>query len=303
MTEEINQQYFAGERSLFGANDLKIKNSVFLGGESPLKESSNVEVDSSTFTYKYPLWESTNAIVRNSKIEAAARAGFWYDDGLTVTNSVFMGPKEIRNSKHIKLEDVYFSDGEETLWNCEDVNLKNVQVKGDYFCQHSKDVYVDNLTLDGKYAFDSCENVEVHNSRMMFKDTFWNCKNVTIYDSFLSGKYLSWHAENITFINCTIETEQGLCYLDHLTMKNCVMTNSDRAFEYSSNVDLEINSRIESVKNIKSGVLKADSIGKLVMDPAKVDVSQTQIICTNIEENTDHTEDDDSNVIEHYQNV
>ncbi|KRM78185.1 hypothetical protein FC84_GL001207 [Lapidilactobacillus dextrinicus DSM 20335] len=302
MTKEIKQQYFSGERALFGANDVAIKHAVFLDGESPLKESENVSIDESTFTYKYPVWNSINTVMTNSKVELEARAGFWYDNGLTIKDSVIMAPKEIRNSQNVTLENVYFSDGEETLWNCEDVTIKNVQVKGDYFCQHSKNVYVDHLTLDGKYAFDSCENVEVHNSRMMFKDTFWNCKNVTIYDSFLSGKYLSWHAENITFINCTIETEQGLCYLDHLTMKNCTMMNSDRVFEFCSNVDIDINSHIESVKNIMSGTVRAQSIGKLVMDPTKVDVSQTKIICLEIGEYTDHTEDDDSKVVEHYIN-
>lgn len=225
MTKEIKQQYFSGERALFGTNDVAIKHAVFLDGESPLKESENVSIDESTFTYKYPVWNSVNTVMTNSKVELEARAGFWYDNGLTIKDSVIMAPKEIRNSQ-----------------------------------------------------------------------------NVTVYDSFLSGKYLSWHAENITFINCTIETEQGLCYLEHLTMKNCTMMNSDRVFEFCSNVDVEVNSHIESVKNVMSGTVRAESIGKLVMDPTKVDVSRTKIICSEIGEYTDHTEDDDSKVVEHYIN-
>ena len=41
--KEINNGYFTGERSLFNSEDIKINNTIFGEGESPLKESDNIE--------------------------------------------------------------------------------------------------------------------------------------------------------------------------------------------------------------------------------------------------------------------
>ena len=43
--EEITRGYFTGERALFHAKDMKISESVFADGESPLKESSDIQME------------------------------------------------------------------------------------------------------------------------------------------------------------------------------------------------------------------------------------------------------------------
>ena len=53
--KEIRQDHFKGERALFKGSDLRIYDSVFDDGESPLKESSNIELYGSMFKWKYPL--------------------------------------------------------------------------------------------------------------------------------------------------------------------------------------------------------------------------------------------------------
>ena len=60
-------------------------------------------------------------------------------------------------------------------------------------------------------------------------------------------------------------------------MKNCRLLNTTLAFEYST-VDLDIRGGIDSVINPSGGIIRADSIGELTLDPARVDVSRTQII-------------------------
>ena len=135
-----------------------------------------------------------------------------------------------------------------------------------------------NFRMSGNYSFDGVKNVEIHNARMMTKDAFWNSENVTVYDSYICGEYLGWNAKNLTLINCTIESLQGMCYIDNLVMKNCRLLNTTLAFEYSS-VDAEIVSGIESVMNPTSGTIRAEHIGELIMEPDKVDVSRTKIIC------------------------
>lgn len=118
----------------------------------------------------------------------------------------------------------------------------------------------------------------IRHSRLLSKDAFWNSDHVTVYDSFISGEYLGWNAKNLTLINCTVESLQGMCYIDNLVMKNCKLLNTTLAFEYST-VDAEIDSRIDSVMNPTSGIIRADSIGELMMERDKIDPEKTTIIC------------------------
>ena len=136
---------------------------------------------------------------------------------------------------------------------------------------------IDGLTLYGDYSFDGVENVEIHNSKLLSKDAFWNSDHVTVYDSFISGEYLGWNAKNLTLINCTIESLQGMCYIDNLIMKNCKLINTTLAFEYSS-VDAQIDSKVDSVLNPSSGVIRAKHIDHLIIEKDKVDITKTKII-------------------------
>ena len=56
MMEEMKQQFLTGERALFQGHDLRIMDTTFADGESPLKESRNIELTGSMFKWKYPLW-------------------------------------------------------------------------------------------------------------------------------------------------------------------------------------------------------------------------------------------------------
>ena len=152
--------------------------------------------------------------------------------------------------------------------------------RGDYFAMNSQNMNIQNLTLYGNYSFDGVKNMEIRSSRLLSKDAFWNTENVTVYDSFISGEYLGWNAKNLTLINCTIESLQGMCYIDNLVMKNCKLLNTTLAFEYST-VDAEITNKIDSVLNPSEGVIRAEEIGKLIIEKDKVDPAKTRIVCTN----------------------
>ena len=54
--------------------------------------------------------------------------------------------------------------------------------------------------------------------------------------------------------------------------------------EYSTNINAVIVNQIDSIKNPGSGIIKAAGIGTLIMNPNRVDVSKTKIICENIDE-------------------
>ncbi|MBQ9198735.1 MAG: DUF3737 family protein [Lachnospiraceae bacterium] len=274
---KITGKKYVGERSLFMARDLVIEDTIFGEGESPLKESRDIKLYNSMFKWKYPLWYSKNITVKNCSWFEMARAGVWYTENISIEDSAIEAPKNFRRCKNLSLNNVSLSDARETLWNCEDVTLTNVTAKGTYFGMNTNNIKVDNLTLYGDYSFDGGKNIEVRNSKLLSKDAFWNCENVVVYDSFISGEYLGWNSKNLTFINCTIESLQGMCYIENLVMKDCKLLDTTLSFEYST-VDAEIKGHIDSVKNPISGSLTADSIGELIMEEDKVDVSKTKII-------------------------
>lgn len=279
--KEIRQEFLTGERVLFQGKDLKIYDTVFADGESPLKESWDVELYRSMFKWKYPLWYSRNILAENCTWFEMARAGVWYTDNITVNNAVIEAPKNFRRCQKVTLDHVDFPNAEETLWNCIGVKMDHVTAKGDYFAMNSQNMVIRDFRLVGNYSFDGAKNVEIHNAKMISKDAFWNSENVTVYDSFISGEYLGWNAKNLTLVNCTVESLQGLCYIENLTMKNCRLLNTTLAFEYST-VDAEIHGKIDSVMNPRSGIIRADEIGELIMDQTKVDTSQTKIICSSV---------------------
>lgn len=284
--KEIKQKTFTEERALYGSNGLRVSDCVFDKGESPVKECRDIELNGCLFLYKYPVWYSENVTVRGCTWYEMARAGVWYDKNVAVYDAVIQAPKNFRRCSGLTIHDVVFSKAEETLWQCDGVDLKNVSAKGNYFAMNCSNMTVDGLTLDGDYSFDGVKNAVIRNSRLLTKDSFWNSENITVYDSFISGEYLGWNSKDLTLVNCTIESSQGLCYIDGLVMKNCKLINTTLAFEYSS-VDAEINSRVESVLNPESGRIRASEIGELIIEPGRVDPERTAVESDRIEIRSD----------------
>jgi len=277
MTTVISNQRLIGERAAFGAQDADISSVIFADGESPLKHSRSVDIQRSAFEWKYPLWYAKDVTIADSALLETARSGPWYVDGVTMRHVLVAAPKTLRRCRRVELDDVQMTEAAETLWACDDVKLNNVTARGDYFGMNSSHVVANNLSLSGNYVFDGGHDIEVANSTLLSKDAFWNCENVVVRDSMIIGEYLGWNSRNITFINCIIESLQGLCYIDNLVMRNCRLINTTLAFEYST-VDVEIDGPIDSVINPLGGVIKAESIGELILNPDRVDAGATQII-------------------------
>ena len=274
----IRQEFLTGERALFKQENTDIYDTIFDDGESPLKESRGIALYGSMFKWKYPLWYAKDIHATDCTWFDMARAGVWYSDDVTLDNALIEAPKNFRRCNNLTLNNVTFVDAAETLWSCNNVKLNNVTAKGDYFAMNTNNIRIDGFKLVGNYSFDGCRNVEIHGANMLSKDSFWNTDNVTVYDSFISGEYLGWNAKNLTLINCTIESLQGMCYIDNLVMKNCKLINTTLAFEYSS-VDADINSKIDSVMNPSSGIIRAEHIDNLILEKDKIDPSKTKIIC------------------------
>lgn len=263
--KEYKSLKFEGERCLFNLKDISVINCHFLNGESPLKECENININNSKFSWKYPIWYSNNVIVNNSYLDINARSGIWYTNNITINDSIIDAPKQFRRSSKIKLQNVKINNAQETMWNCTDIKLNDVYIKGDYFGMNSSNIVATNIKIDGNYVFDGGSNIEIRNSILNSKDSFWNCKNVTVYNSKIEGEYLGWNSENLTFINCDMSSLQGFCYIKEIKLINCKLKDTTLAFEYST-VDVDVNSKIDSVKNPISGIIKSQGINELILD-------------------------------------
>ena len=82
----VKQQLLTGERALFASKDLRIEDSIFDDGESPLKESSNIELVNSSFKWKYPLWYCNNVNVKDCYFFEMGRAGVWYTNDINAVS-------------------------------------------------------------------------------------------------------------------------------------------------------------------------------------------------------------------------
>ena len=277
MEKYTNLQY-SQERALFSTKDAKIEKCVFKDGESPLKESSQLLVKETTFCWKYPLWYCRDVDLYKSKLEETARSGIWYTKNIKVTDCQIDAPKTFRSSEKIRLYSTRMPNAKETLWGCKDIKMFACVVKGDYFGAHSEDIEVENLELYGNYLFDSCKNVTVRNSYLESKDAFWNCENVTLINCVILGEYLGWNTKNLTLINCRIESHQALCYIDGLTMHHCELNNSDLCFEYCHNIDADIVSVVDSIKNPYDGKIVVKDVKELILDKKYIDLAKVKII-------------------------
>jgi len=275
--ELIKDRFFEGERPCFASKNIRFENCIFKKGESPIKESENIDVINSVFEWKYPLWYCKNIYVENTLFKEMSRSGIWYTNNIELRNCKIDAPKEFRRSSNIKIINTDFSIANETMWKCKRIYIKNSHIVGDYFGMNSSDIYLENVVIDGNYCFDGADNIEIHNCIFNSKDSFWNTKNVIIYDSVIIGEYLGWNSKNVTFINCKLESNQGLCYINKLKLVNCNMENTNLAFEFCSDIEAEITSKINSIKNPISGVIKAKEIGEIILDKKFIDPSKTEI--------------------------
>jgi hypothetical protein len=215
-------------------------------------------------------------VAKNTVLFPTARSGIWYTHGIAMNDCIINAPKTFRRSRSIALVNVTLSNAEETMWNCSDILLSDVTVCGDYFGMGSSNIVAENLSVEGNYLFDGGKNIIVKNSTLISKDAFWNCENVTVKGCRIVGEYLGWNSKNVTFIDCVIESNQGMCYMDNVKLRDCKLVNTDLCFEYCT-VDAEISSHVDSVKNPISGRIVADSIGEIIHESERVDVSRTTI--------------------------
>ena len=97
--KEYRQEYLTGERALFQGEHLRIVDTIFADGESPLKESRDIELQNCMFQWKYPLWYAKDVSVKDCTWLEMGRAGVWYTQRVTVEDSAVEAPKNFRRCR------------------------------------------------------------------------------------------------------------------------------------------------------------------------------------------------------------
>ena len=263
---KIENKTFPNERDLYGFNDIHLINCAFTGpedGESALKESSNVKVESCLFDLRYPFWHVDVVEISQCKMTEKCRAALWYSRHIKINNSTLHGVKALRECEdiHIQNSDVL---SPEFGWRCKDVKIVDSTLEGEYLLFQTSGICWENVRFKGKYSFQYTNDVKIENCNLDTKDAFWHSKNVTVKNTMIKGEYLGWYSENLTLINCKIIGTQPLCYCRNLKLIDCEMVDADLSFEYSD-VDATIKGEILSVKNPKSGSIVADYIKETIL--------------------------------------
>ena len=271
MRNEIIGQQFDEERALYHLCDADVIDCVFAGpadGESALKEARNVHLENCEFSLRYPLWHVEQFSMDDSKMDELTRAAIWYSRDGRITDSDLGGIKALRECRDITIRNCTVNS-EEFGWKCENITVSDSGIESAYLFLDSRGVTLENVRMQGKYSFQYMEDLVIRNSELDTKDAFWHSKNVTVVDSVVRGEYLGWFSENLTLENCRIIGTQPLCYCKNLTLRNCTMEGCDLAFEYSD-VLASIIGHVDSVKNPRSGLITADSVGEIIMDDSAV---------------------------------
>ena len=264
----IKDQEFGGERPLYKLHDARLEKVTIHMGESSIKESGNIEAYDCTFQGKYVFWECRKFLVQDCRFETSARSSLWYSENGRLVRCLVDAPKMFRRMQGIEMQDCRFTDAQETLWDCDRVNIQNCEIlNADYLCMRTDNISIDRLHLEGNYAFQYSKNVEIKNSLLNSKDALWDCENVTVTDSEINGEYLAWYSRGLTLIRCHITGPQPLCYCENLTLVDCTFgDDANLALEYST-VRATIKGDVHSIKNPTSGSIVVEGhIGELIID-------------------------------------
>ncbi|MBO4426197.1 MAG: DUF3737 family protein [Clostridiales bacterium] len=273
---KIEGRTFDEERALYGSSQVEAVRCRFDGpadGESAFKESSDIIARDCYFNLRYPFWHDTKLLIEGSEMTQLCRAALWYSHDIEIRDTKMHGIKALRECSDVKISGCDIVSPE-FGWSVSRVEMTDSSAESEYFMMRSDNLKFDHMKLKGKYSFQYISDSVFTDCEFDTKDAFWHAKNVLVKDCIVKGEYLAWYCENVVFENCTIIGTQPLCYCKGLKLINCHMEGCDLAFE-KSDVEAEVLSHVDSIKNPANGTIKVQSVGKIIRDdPA----SKAQII-------------------------
>ena len=272
MRQTIKNHTYDKERALYNLQNADIISCRFAGpadGESVLKEAGDISVIDCDFSLRYPLWHVRQFTLEHSRMDEKTRAAIWYARDGEIRDSVLNGIKCLRECDRITMEHIT-SVSPEFGWKCRGLSIRDSFVESEYLFLESRDVTLQNFKMKGKYSFQYMDGLLIEDSELNTKDAFWHSRNVVVKNSIVKGEYLGWFSDGLTLIGCEISGTQPLCYCKNLKLIDCKMAGADLSFEYSD-VEATVIGHIDSVKNPRSGTVKADSFGEIIFEDATME--------------------------------
>jgi hypothetical protein len=266
----IENQTFDEERALYGREGITVRNCSFDGpadGESAFKEGKDIEAEHCFFNLRYPFWHDHGLIIRDSEMTELCRAALWYSDRVEITDTKLHGIKALRECSNIVMKNCDIISPE-FGWSVRGIRMEDSAAVSEYFMMRSEDLTFRNMNLTGKYSFQYIRNAVFENCTFDTKDSFWHGENITVKDSVVKGEYLAWYSDGLTLVNCKIIGTQPFCYCKNLKLIDCEMIDTDLAFE-KSDVEAQITTKVDSIKNPRSGRIEVPELGELIMDDAE----------------------------------
>ena len=263
----IENQTFDMERALYASNGILVRNCSFDGpadGESAFKEGRDIEAEHCFFNLRYPFWHDHGLKITDSDMTEKCRAALWYSDHVEIADSRMHGIKALRECSDVRIQNCDIISPE-FGWSVRGICMEDTTAVSEYFMMRSENLIFRNVNFKGKYSFQYIRNAVFENCVFDTKDAFWHGENITVRDSVVKGEYLAWYSDGLTLENCKIIGTQPLCYCKNLKLINCEMVDTDLAFE-KSDVEASITTKVDSIKNPRSGQIQVPELGELIMD-------------------------------------
>lgn len=265
--QEIINQTFDKERAFYGAENLTVRRCRIDGpadGESAFKECTGITVEDTFCNLRYPFWHGRDLTIRGSEMTELCRAALWYSEGIRIEDTRLHGIKALRECRDVSLSRCDIQSPE-FGWSLRNVSMDRCRLESQYMLMRSTDLHFTHTDCIGKYSFQYVQNAVFDGCTFDTKDAFWHAENVTVRNSTLRGEYLGWYSDGLTLIDCRIIGTQPLCCCRHLKLIRCAMEETDLAFE-KSEVEATVTTPIVSVKNPRSGLIAAPSVGAFIRD-------------------------------------
>ena len=265
----IEDQTFDMERALYGSNGVRVRNCSFDGpadGESAFKEGENIEAEHCFFNLRYPFWHDRGLKIADSEMTEFCRAALWYSEHVEITNSRLHGIKALRECSDVQIRNCDIISPE-FGWSVRGICMEDTTAVSEYFMMRSENLTFKGVNFKGKYSFQYIKNATFENCVFDTKDAFWHGENITVKNSVIKGEYLAWYSMGLTLIHCKIIGTQPFCYCQNLKLIDCEMIDTDLAFE-KSEVEAVITTKVDSIKNPRSGRIQVPELGELIMDDA-----------------------------------
>lgn len=145
------------------------------------------------------------------------------------------------------------------------------------YMSQRRNIKIDNVIIKGKAVFNGTRSIEICNSKIVSQDALWHSQDIVIYDSLLKGDRMGWYAKRLTLINCVISGDRPLCFGKEIKLVNCKMLKSRGAFE-NSEIDAQITSRVDSIKNPRKGRIQVRNVQKVILDKQEQQDVEIKII-------------------------